>query len=123
MKMYYTKEHEWIKVEGETGTIGISAYAADQLGDITFVELPDKDDETEKSEVFCSVESVKAASDIYAPMSGIIIEVNEELESAPEIVNDSAEDDGWIVKISITEMDFENLLTSEEYDAYIETLD
>ncbi len=103
---------------------GISAYAAEQLGgDITFVELPDVDDETEKGEVYCSIESVKAASDIYAPMSGVITEVNEELESAPELVNDSAEDDGWIAKITITDMDEENLLTSEEYDAYIDTLD
>jgi len=123
MKTFYTKEHEWIKVDGDKGIIGISAYAADQLGDITFVELPEVDDETEKAEVFCSVESVKAASDIYAPMSGVITEVNEELESAPELVNESAEEDGWFAKITISEMDEENLLTSEEYDAYIATLD
>jgi len=123
MKIFYSKEHEWIKVDGETGTIGISSYAAGQLGDITFVELPDVDDDTEKAEVFCSVESVKAASDIYAPMSGLIIEVNEALEDAPELVNASAEDEGWIAKITITEMDEENLLSVEEYDAYLETLD
>lgn len=123
MKVFYTKEHEWIRVEGETGTIGISAYAAEQLGDITFVELPEKDDEIEKGEIFCSIESVKAASDIYAPMSGVITEVNEELEESPEIVNESAEDDGWLCRISITDMDEENLLTPEEYDSYIENLD
>lgn len=123
MKIFYTKEHEWIKVEGETGTIGISAYAAEQLGDITFVELPETDDEIEKGEVFCSIESVKAASDIYAPMSGIITEVNEELEEAPETVNENAEDNGWIAKITITDYDEENLLTAEEYDSYLETLD
>lgn len=123
MKIFYTKEHEWIRIEGETGTIGISAYAAEQLGDITFVELPETDDEIEKGEVFCSVESVKAASDIYAPMSGIIIEINEELAEAPEMVNDSPEDDGWIAKISITDYDENNLLTAEEYDSYLENLD
>jgi len=123
MKILYTKEHEWIRIEGETATIGISAYAADQLGDITFVELPETDDEIEKGEIFCSIESVKAASDIYAPMSGLITEVNEELEEAPELVNTSAEDDGWICKITITEMNEENLLTAEEYDSYLETLD
>lgn len=123
MKIFYTKEHEWIKVDGDKGVIGISAYAADQLGDITFVELPEVDDEIEKGEVFCSIESVKAASDIYAPMSGIILEVNEELEEAPELVNESAEDDGWIAKIEITELDESNLLTPEEYDSYLENLD
>ncbi|PLX68899.1 MAG: glycine cleavage system protein H [Denitrovibrio sp.] len=123
MSIFYTKEHEWIKVVGDKGTIGISTYAADQLGDITFVELPEVGDEIEKGEIFCSVESVKAASDIYAPMSGVITDINDELESAPETVNDSAEDTGWIAKITIIDIDEEELLTTEEYDAYIETLD
>jgi len=123
MKIFYTKEHEWIKIDGEKGTIGISAYAAEQLGDITYVELPEIDDEVVKGETFCSVESVKAASDIYGPVTGIVTAVNEELLEAPEIMNDSPEDEGWIAVIEVTEMDDEGLLTAEEYDAFIETLD
>jgi len=123
MKMLYSKDHEWIKVEDDKGTIGISAYAAEQLGDITFVELPEVDDEAEKGKVFCSVESVKAASDIYAPMSGTVVEVNEVLEEAPETVNDSAEDAGWIARILISEVDEENLMTADEYKEYLSTLD
>jgi len=123
MKIFYTKEHEWVKIDGEKGTIGISAYAAEQLGDITYVDLPEAGDEIAKGETFCSVESVKAASDIYGPVTGIVTAVNEELLEAPEVMNESPEDEGWIVKVEITDTDEEGLLTPEEYDAYLETID
>ena len=123
MKIFYTKEHEWVKIDGDKATVGISAYAAEQLGDITYVELPEVDDDMVKGETFCSVESVKAASDIYGPVTGVITAVNEELTEAPEIMNDSPEDEGWIAMVEITEQDDEGLLTPEEYDAYLETLD
>ncbi|PLX68834.1 MAG: glycine cleavage system protein H [Denitrovibrio sp.] len=123
MKIFYTKEHEWVKIEGTTGTIGISVYAAEQLGDITYVEVPDVGEDLVKGETFCSVESVKAASDIYAPVSGVVTATNDELMETPEIVNESAEDEGWIVTLEITDTDREGLLTAEEYDAYLETLD
>lgn len=116
----YTKEHEWINIEDETGTIGITEYAQSSLGDITFVELPSVDDEVEQFEEFVSVESVKAASDIYAPMSGKIIEVNEELEDDPGVMNKYCYDKGWIAKIEVSDMDeAENLMTAEEYRKYL----
>lgn len=123
MKIFYTKEHEWIRIDGTSAAVGISAYAAEQLGDITYVELPDADEDIVKGETFCSVESVKAASDIYGPMSGVVSAVNEELMETPELINESPEDEGWIITMEITEEDFEGLLTAEEYDAYLETLD
>jgi len=123
MSTLFTKDHEWIRIEGEAGTIGITAHAADQLGDITFIELPEEGDSFEKGEELCNIESVKAASDIYMPMSGEVVAVNEELEDAPEIVNESAEDKGWMVRIKITEDDQDGLMDKAAYDAYLATLD
>ena len=123
MKIFYTKEHGCVKIDGEQGTIGISAYAAEQLGDITYVDLPEAGDEIAKGETFCSVESVKAASDIYGPVTGIVTAVNEELMEAPEVMNESPEDEGLILKVEITDTEEEGLLTPEEYDAYLETID
>ena len=116
MTVFYTKEHEWIKIEGEVGTVGISNYATEQLGDITFIELPDNDELVKKGDIVSGIESVKAASDIYTPMSGVIIEVNQDLENAPEKINESAEEEGWIFKIQISDMSEEkDLLSKEEY--------
>lgn len=124
MSIFYTEDHEWIRIEGKTGIIGITAYAADQLGDITFVELPEIDDEMEKGDSLCSIESVKAASDIYAPMGGKIIKINEELEEAPEKVNESAETDGWIVQMALSDpSDTDHLLNEENYNQFLATLD
>lgn len=120
----YTKEHEWINIEENVGTVGITEYAQSSLGDITFVDLPAVDKEVEQFEQLLSVESVKAASDIFAPISGRILEVNEELSEDPALINKHAYDKGWIAKIEISDMDeTSNLLTADEYRSYLETLD
>jgi len=99
----YSETHEYVIVDGNIATIGISATAADELGDITYVDLPSEGDEVSKGAVLCSVESVKAASDVYVPVSGKIIEVNAELDGTPEIINDDAEGKGWICKIEMSD--------------------
>ncbi|MBF0123144.1 MAG: glycine cleavage system protein GcvH [Candidatus Omnitrophica bacterium] len=120
----YTKEHEWINIEENVGTVGITEYAQSSLGDITFADLPSVDKEVEQFEQLLSVESVKAASDIYAPISGRIIEVNDELTEDPGLINKHSYDKGWIVKIEISDMDeTSNLLTGDEYRSYLETLE
>lgn len=120
----YTKEHEWINIEDNIGTIGITDYAQSALGDITFVELPSQDAEVEQFEEFVSVESVKAASDIFAPMSGRVVEVNTKLEDNPGIVNRHCYTKGWLVKIEISSMDeTSNLMTAEEYESYLESIE
>ncbi|GAB6189325.1 glycine cleavage system protein GcvH [Marinitoga arctica] len=112
----FTKSHEWVEVEGNTATIGITSHAAEELGDVTFVELPEIGKEVKKGEVLCAVESVKSASDVYSPISGKVIEVNEELDASPEIINDDAEGKGWIVKLEISdENELNDLLSEEEY--------
>lgn len=117
--LYYTEDHEWLKIEGNEGYIGITDFAQDQLGDIVYVELPEIDDELERDDVFSAVESVKAASDIYLPVDGIILEVNEELLDAPELINTDAYEN-WIVKIEITDQSqLQELLTSGEYEEFI----
>lgn len=120
----YTKEHEWINIEDNVGTVGITDYAQSALGDITFVELPQEDAEVEQFEEFVSVESVKAASDIFSPMSGRVLEVNSKLEDTPGIINKHCYTKGWLVKIEISSMDeTSNLMTAEEYEKYLESLD
>ncbi len=124
MDVYFTREHEWIRIEGGVGTVGISAYAVEQLGDITFVELPKPGKEVARSEVLCVVESVKAASDVYAPLSGWVKDVNSALESAPEILNQSPEEEGWMVRLEISGPDeARDLLTRPEYDEYVRGLE
>ncbi|WP_442914814.1 glycine cleavage system protein GcvH [Marinitoga sp. 1197] len=117
MKMKkFTKTHEWVEVEGKIATIGITSHAAEELGDVTFVELPEEGKEISKGEVLCAVESVKSASDVYSPISGKVIEVNTELDASPEIINEDAEGKGWIVKIELSnESELDELLTEEEY--------
>lgn len=95
----YTDDHEWAKIDGDTVTIGINDYAQDQLGEIVFVELPEPGDTFSQGDEFGSVESVKAVSEIYIPISGEILEVNEDLEDAPELVNESCYDGGWLIKV------------------------
>ncbi len=120
----YTKEHEWINIEDNIGIIGITDYAQSALGDITFVELPQQDAEVEQFEEFVSVESVKAASDIFAPMSGRVIEVNSKLEDDPGIINRFCYTKGWMVKVEISSMDeTSNLMTAEEYENYLESIE
>ena len=116
----YSKEHEWVKVEGNTATIGITEYAQGELGDIVFVELPDVDDEINEGDTFVSVESVKTVSELYAPISGKIVEVNEELEDSPEFVNESPYEKAWMVKIEISDdSQLEELLSADQYSEMI----
>lgn len=122
-EMYFTKEHEWVKVKDGIGAVGISEHAAHELGDITFVELPKTGNSVKQFGLLASIESVKAASDIYAPVSGTVIKVNEALDTAPEIVNESAEDAGWMAWVEIADAaELQNLMTKEQYDAYLKTL-
>lgn len=123
MARYYSKEHEWIDVEGTVATVGVTEYAVKQLGDITFFELPEVDAEVEKESGAAFVESVKAASDIYAPVTGKIVEVNEALEDTPEIANESPEENAWIFKIDMSDpSELEGLMDRAAYDAFLETL-
>ncbi len=123
MDLYYTKDHEWVSVDGNTGTVGITAYAADHLGDITYVELPKTGREVKKGEVLCSIESVKAASDIFAPMSGKIITVNPELDNNPALVNQSPESGGWIAKMELKDTaEKDGLMNSSSYKDFIKGL-
>lgn len=111
----YTESHEYVIKEGNIGIIGISANAADELGDITYVDLPEEGKEVKKGDVICSVESVKSAGDIYAPVSGKIVEVNSALEDAPETINDDAEGEGWICKIEMSdESELDDLKDDDE---------
>lgn len=120
----YTKEHEWINIEDGVGAVGITEYAQSTLGDITFVELPKVGAEVEQFEQLTALESVKAASDIFSPMSGRITEVNGDLPEDPGLINRSCYEKGWIVKIEISDMDeSSNLMTAAEYDSYLESLD
>ena len=117
----YTKEHEWVLIEGGTATVGITDYAQDQLGDIVFVELPAVGDKVSKEDAFGVVESVKAVSDIYAPLSGKVIEVNDDLPDDPEMLNEDPYGDGWVVKIEITDpTDLDDLLDAVAYQQYVE---
>lgn len=113
----YASSHEWIKVEGNIGTIGISDYAQDSLGNIVFLDAPEVGDILNQGDEFGVLESVKAASDLYLPVGGEIIEVNEDLLDSPELINESAYDN-WILKIKIADLsELEDLLTPEEYEA------
>ena len=120
----YTKEHEWISIEDREGTVGITEYAQNALGDITFIELPNIDAEVEQFEPLTALESVKSASEIFAPMSGRVIGVNDELTADPGLINRSCCDKGWIARIEISDMDeSSNLMTAAEYESYFESLD
>ena len=101
----YTKEHEWVKVNGDTATVGITDHAQDALTDIVFVELPDKGKEVEKGKNMCNVESVKSVSDVFSPVSGEVVEVNEKLKDNPETINQDCYGEGWIAKIKIKDKD------------------
>lgn len=120
----YTEEHEWVLIEDETVTIGITDFAQDALGDVVFVELPEEGTMVETGKSFGVVESVKAVSDIYAPVSGEVVEVNEELPDTPEIVNSSPYEDGWMVKVKLDDpAELDDLLNAEAYKAFVEEQD
>ncbi len=119
--LLYTKEHEWVKIEGNKAKMGITDYAQASLGDITFVELPNKGTECTQFKQIASVESVKAASDIYAPMTGKVIQINEELQNKPEMLNQSSYEQGWLLQIEISdEKEKGNLMSSSEYEKFLE---
>lgn len=123
MSLYFTEDHEWISVDGDIGTIGISAYAAKALGDVVFVELPDVGAEFDKGDEAAVVESVKAASEVYAPIGGEVTAVNEALEEAPETVNASPAGEGWFLKIKIADADeLSSLMDEAKYEEYCEGL-
>ena len=116
----YSKEHEWVLVEDNVATVGITDYAQDQLGDIVFVELPAIGDKVSKEDAFGVVESVKAVSDIYAPVSGKVLEVNDDLVDNPEMVNEDPYGDGWMIKIEMNDAeDLQDLMTAAEYEEYV----
>jgi glycine cleavage system H protein len=120
---YFSKEHEWVKVEGNAGTVGISDHAAHELGDITFVELPKIGARVKQFGLLGSIESVKAASDIYAPVSGSVIAVNDALDTTPELVNESAEEGAWMAEIEISDLaELKNLMTKPQYEEFLKTL-
>ena len=120
-ELRYTKEHEWVRVEGDTATVGITDHAQDQLGDIVFVELPKKGARVQSKQSFGTVESVKAVSDIYAPMSGEVTEVNESLVDEPERLNTDPHGAGWLIKVLVEDQtELASLMSAEEYLAYIE---
>jgi glycine cleavage system H protein len=123
MTTYYTTDHEWIRVEGDTGTVGITAYAAGQLGDVVYVELPETGAKFARGDDFAVVESVKAASDVYAPVSGSVVEVNGALADAPETVNAAAEGDAWFVRVKLADTaELSGLMDQAAYEAFCEGL-
>lgn len=116
----YTKEHEWVLVEGDTGTVGITHHAQEQLGDIVYVDLPKLGTKVEKGAVMGSVESVKAVSDIYSPVSGEVIAVNDALSNAPEKLNQDPHGEGWLVKLKLSNpQEAETLLNAADYQAHL----
>ena len=120
MSRYFTNDHEWIDVEGEVGTVGITDYAQGQLGDITFVEMPPEGQAVKKGESAAVVDSVKAASDIYAPVTGSVSGTNPALADAPEIVNSDPESEGWLFKITLTDNgELAGLMDKAAYDVYV----
>jgi len=116
----YSKEHEWVATEEEVATIGITDYAQEQLGEIVYVELPAVGDKISKDDAFGVVESVKAVSDIYAPVSGTVVEVNQELPESPEMINEDPYGDGWLVKVKVSDTsELDDLLDNDEYEEMV----
>lgn len=116
----YTEEHEWVELEGNIVSVGITEHAQDELGDIVFVELPEVDMPLDAGEGFAIIESVKAVANVYAPLTGTVVEVNEELEDAPQAINENAES-VWIAKLEVADdTEFENFMDEEQYLAFVE---
>ncbi len=121
----YTKDHEWAKIEGDTAIIGITDFAQSSLGDVVFVELPSVGKEIKIGQTFGVVESIKSVSDLYAPLSGVVVESNLELPNSPETCNQSPYDQAWMIKIKLSnkdELSSDKLLSSEDYDQFLKTL-
>ncbi len=123
MDIYYTKNHEWVKVEQNTAFVGITEYAASQLGDIVFIKLPDLK-QHKQDETLGEIESVKAASEVASPLSAKVVAVNSKLNNNPEIINNSPQDEGWIAKVELTRPEeLKGLMDEDKYHQYIQTLD
>lgn len=116
----YSKEHEWVGLDGDIAVVGITDHAQDQLGDVVFVEMPKPGTLVQQNEPLGTVESVKAVSDIYAPLSGEVVQVNETLEDAPEKLNEDPHGEGWLIRVKIADKsELDHLMTAEEYEAYV----
>src|SRR6201987_3524727 len=121
--MRFTKDHEWVELEGDIAVVGITAYAAEQLGDVVFVETPEVGKAVKAGDGFAVVESVKAASDVYAPISGVVVEANSAVADAPETVNAVPEAGGWFAKLKVSDpAEVEALMDRAAYEAYLQTL-
>jgi glycine cleavage system H protein len=120
----YDQEHEWVRVEGDEALVGISDYAQDQLSDVVYVELPEVGDTFDRGDVFAVVESVKTASDVYMPLTGDILEINEALEDSPELVNEDPYGQAWFVRVALADpSELDELMDVDEYKEYVEGLD
>lgn len=118
--LLYSQDHEWVRVEGEEAVLGISDYAQDQLSDVVYVELPEEGDAFERGDVFAVVESVKTASDVYTPVSGEVLEINEALEDSPELVNQDPYGEAWFVRIALQDpAELDELMDAEAYKAFV----
>jgi len=116
----YTKEHEWVRVEDDLGTVGITDYAQDQLGDLVYLDLPSPGTQVKQLDKLGEIESVKAVSDLYSPVSGEVVEVNQEVVDRPELVNQSPYEEGWLVRLRLADpAELDGLLTAEQYDELI----
>jgi glycine cleavage system H protein len=123
MSRYFTEDHEWIELDGEIGTVGITDYAQEQLGDIVFVDVPEDGKELTKGDEAAVVESVKAASDVYSPVSGTVIEGNAALADTPALVNEDPEGDGWFFKLTLTDTsELDGLMVEGAYEAFVAKL-
>jgi glycine cleavage system H protein len=116
----YDKEHEWVRTEGDTAVIGISDFAQDQLGEVVFVDLPEAGTEVVAGETFGEIESVKSVSDLFAPVTGSVVEVNTNLSDAPETVNEDPYGDGWLIKVKMTDAsEADSLMSADDYEAFV----
>lgn len=123
MSRYFTQEHEWVEVDGDVATVGITEYAQSQLGDVVFVEVPEEGRELTKGDEAAVVESVKAASDVYTPASGTVVEGNAELEASPALVNEDPEGDGWFFRLTLSDpSELEGLMDADKYAAFVAKL-
>lgn len=120
----YHKEHDWARIEGDVAVLGVTDYAQEALGDIVYIELPEVGTEVSAGSTYAEIESVKAVSDVYAPLSGTIVETNEEVVDAPELINESPYEDGWLIKVKLSDpAELDELMSAEEYDQALAELD
>lgn len=123
MSRYFTEDHEWVELDGDIGTVGITNYAQEQLGDIVFVDVPEEGKEVTKGDEAAVVESVKAASDVYSPVSGTVIEGNSALDDTPGLVNEDPEGDGWFFKLTLSDpSEVESMMDEAAYEAFVSKL-